>query len=188
MVKTSYRRATAKTRRKIRNAFAELLAAHGSVKNISVTDLAERAEITRGTFYNYYNNLYEVGAELQAEIEEELFAEYQEFNTAEDVERYVDKVFTFLKQQESVYRQLLSSDAPIAFLSQLESSMTQRVLAAMREKDIDDKNIEFELLILTSGAFAIVRKYYRNEVAVNLDDIHDYLCLKLRNIFERYVK
>ena len=69
MVKTSYLRATEKTRRKIRKAFADLLATRGSVKNITVTDLAERAEITRGTFYNYYNNLYEVGAELQAEID-----------------------------------------------------------------------------------------------------------------------
>ena len=52
MVKVSYRRATDRTRRKIREAFADLLAKHGSVKNITVTDLAERAEITRGTFYH----------------------------------------------------------------------------------------------------------------------------------------
>ena len=188
MVKTSYRRATDRTRRKIREAFADLLAKHGSVKNITVTELAERAEITRGTFYNYYNNLYEVGAELQAEIEKELFAERYEFNSIDDVEHYVDQIFTFLEQQEGVYRQLLSSDAPMAFLSQLESGMTQRVFAIMREKGINDKNAEFELLILASGTFAIVRKYYRNEVAVTLDDIRDYLSVKLRNMFERYIK
>ena len=188
MVKTSYRRATDRTRRKIREAFADLLAKHGSVKNITVTELAERAEITRGTFYNYYNNIYEVGAELQAEIEKELFAERYEFNSIDDVEHYVDQIFTFLEQQEGVYRQLLSSDAPMAFLSQLESGMTQRVFAIMREKGINDKNAEFELLILASGTFAIVRKYYRNEVAVTLDDIRDYLSVKLRNMFERYIK
>ena len=188
MVKTSYLRATEKTRRKIRKAFADLLAARGSVKNITVTDLAERAEITRGTFYNYYNNLYEVGAELQAEIEKELFAERYEFNTIGDVEQYVNQIFTFLRQQESVYRQLLSSDAPTTFLNQLESGMTQRVFSIMREKGIEDKNAEFELLILTSGTFAILRKYYRNEVSVTLEDIHDYLSHKLRIMFERYVK
>ena len=188
MIKTSYRRATEKTRRKIRKAFANLLAERGSVKNITVTDLSERAEITRGTFYNYYNNIYEVGAELQAEIEKELFAERREFNSTDDIEQYVDQIFAFLKQQESVYRQLLASDAPMAFMDQLESGMTQRVLSIMHEKEIDDRNVEFELLILASGTFAIVRKYYRNEVSVTLDDIRAYLSNKLRVLFEQYVK
>ena len=172
----------------IRKAFADLLAERGSVKNITVTDLSERAEITRGTFYNYYNNIYEVGAELQAEIEKELFAERREFNSTDDIEQYVDQIFAFLKQQESVYRQLLASDAPMAFMGQLESGMTQRVLSIMHEKGIDDKSVEFELLILASGTFAIVRKYYRNEVSVTLDDIRAYLSNKLRVLFEQYVK
>ena len=188
MVKVSYRMATDRTRRKIREAFADLLARHGSVKNITVTDLAERAEITRGTFYNYYNNLYEVGAELQSELEGELFADSYEFNSVDDIEQYVNQIFTFLKQQEGVYRQLLSSDAPSAFLNQLETSMTRRVLTILRKKGIHDKNAEFELLILTNGTFAIIRKYYRNEITVKLDDIRNYLNQKLRDIFVRYVK
>ena len=188
MVKVSYRMATDRTRRKIREAFADLLARHGSVKNITVTDLAERAEITRGTFYNYYNNLYEVGAELQSELEGELFADSYEFNSVDDIEQYVNQIFTFLKQQEGVYRQLLSSDAPSAFLNQLETSMTRRVLTILRKKGIHDKNAEFELLILTNGTFAIIRKYYRNEITVKLDDIRNYLNQKLRDMFVRYVK
>ena len=127
-------------------------------------------------------------SELQAEIEKELFAERREFNSTDDIEQYVDQIFAFLKQQESVYRQLLASDAPMAFMDQLESGMTQRVLSIMHEKEIDDRNVEFELLILASGTFAIVRKYYRNEVSVTLDDIRAYLSNKLRVLFEQYVK
>ena len=58
MNRSSYTRATEKNRRRIQEAFAELLAERGSITNITVTDLAERAEITRGTFYNYYNEQY----------------------------------------------------------------------------------------------------------------------------------
>ena len=82
----------------------------------------------------------------------------------------------------------MASDAPMAFMDQLESGMTQRVLSIMHEKEIDDRNVEFELLILVSGTFAIVRKYYRNEVSVTLDDIRAYLSNKLRVLFEQYVK
>ena len=82
----------------------------------------------------------------------------------------------------------MSSDAPSAFLNQLETSMTRRVLTILRKKGIHDKNAEFELLILTNGTFAIIRKYYRNEITVKLDDIRNYLNQKLRDMFVRYVK
>jgi len=187
MVQSSYLRATNRTRNKIRKAFAELLAERGTVKNITVTDLADRADITRGTFYNYYDNLYEVGAELQSEIEKQIFAEYNQFASSDDVERYIDQVFDFLARQESVYRQLLSSEAPSAFLNQLENQVSERVLSMMREKGIEDKGVEFELLLTTNGAFSIVRKYYRNEISVSLEDIRDYLKSKLRAMFDLYL-
>ena len=187
MVQSSYNRATERTRRKIREAFADLLAERGAIKNISVTDLAERADITRGTFYNYYNNIYEVGAELQAEIEKQIFANYLDFTTSDDVVSYIDKVFAFLKRQENVYRSLLASDAPSAFLNQLENEVIRRTLEMMHENHIKNKDVEFELQLLASGAFAVVRKYYRGEVNISLDEIRDYLSNRLRAMFELYV-
>ena len=187
MVQSSYNRATERTRRKIREAFADLLAERGAIKNISVTDLAERADITRGTFYNYYNNIYEVGAELQAEIEKQIFANYLDFTTSDDVVSYIDKVFAFLKRQENVYRSLLASDAPSSFLNQLENEVIRRTLEMMHENHIKNKDVEFELQLLASGAFAVVRKYYRGEVNISLDEIRDYLSNRLRAMFELYV-
>ena len=188
MVKSAYEKATMRTRRKIREAFAELLAERGAVKDITVTDLAERAEITRGTLYNYYNNIYEVGAEIQNEIEKQIFSDYYMFNTVDDVEQYLEKVFDFLEQQEDIYRELLVSDAPTGFLSHLEKEVSERVLMLMHENGVHDKNAEFELLFLTNGTFAIVRKYYRGEVGMTLPEICDYLKTKLRSMFDKYIK
>ena len=184
MDKLGYLNATDKTRRRIRQAFASLLAEQGALKNITVTDLAERADITRGTFYNYYNNIHEVGAELQAELEKQLFSEYNKFESTADVEQYIDALFRFLNEQDVTYRQLLSSDAPSEFLSQLESEISKRAISAMHERNLFDKNIELELLFLTSGAFAMIRKYYRGEVAVSLKDIQEYLEERIRAIFD----
>lgn len=188
MNKLSYVKATSRQRHKIQSAFAELLAEHGDVGNITVTELADRAEITRGTFYNYYNNLYEVGAELQGEIEKRLFSEYDNLATPESIERYIDEVFVFLGQQEGIYRELLSSDEPKLFLNQLENEMIRRVMIAMHSNGIEGKDIELELLILTNGTIATVRKYYRGEISQTLDEIRDYLKYKLYWIFENYKK
>ena len=64
MTKGSYSRVTDRNRRRIQEAFAELLSKYGSMRNITVSELAEHADITRGTFYNYYDNLAEVATEI----------------------------------------------------------------------------------------------------------------------------
>ncbi len=188
MNQLSYTRATTKTRRKIQEAFAELLKERGATNDISVTDLAERAEITRGTFYNYYNNINEVRVELQNEIEKHLFSEYKNLNTLEGIEKYIDDVFVFLERQEVIYRELLATDAPTGFLAQLEKEITQSVFVTMRAIGVDYEAAELELLFLTNGTIAIVRKYYRGEVSLSLVEIRDYLKNKLRWMLKKYQK
>jgi AcrR family transcriptional regulator len=187
MNKMSYTRATAKNRRKIQEAFAELLAERGSLSNISVTELAERAEITRGTFYNYYDNLYQVGAELQNEVEERLFSEYDNLSTLEGLEKYIDEVFVFFESQEGIYRELLSSDASTDFLHQLEKSMSQRMKTVLQKNGVTDKDAEMELLFTINGAIAVVRKHYRGEIDLTLAEIRDYLKAKIGWMFRKYL-
>lgn len=183
----SYRYIKERNRHKIQEAFAELLAERGSLSNITVTELAERAELTRGTFYNYYDNIHEVGVELQAELEKRLFSEYDNLSTLEGVEQYIDEVFNFFEKQECIYRELLASDASLDFLTQLENSMSQRVLAVLHKNGVTDKNAELDLLFTTNGAIAIVRKHYRGEIKLSLDDIRDYLKAKIGWMFRKYV-
>lgn len=186
MVKSSYIRTTNRNRRRIQEAFAELLSEKGSMKNITVTELADRADITRGTFYNYYNNLYEVGAELQGEIESQLFSAHSKLEGFSSVEEYIEAAFVFLKQQEPIYRELLTSKEGRGFLNKLENEISGRVLEVMHSNGIEDQKAELELLFLTNGTMAILRKYYLDEIDLTLAQIRDYLILKLRWLFNSY--
>ena len=187
MNRSSYTRVTEKNRRRIQEAFAELLAERGSITNITVTDLAERAEITRGTFYNYYNNLYEVGAEIQGDVEKQVFARWGNIDTAADVDKYIDEMFLFLRSQEGVYRELLASNSVDGFYDQLEKGMSKRIIEMIREDGINDKEAELELLFTTNGAIAIVRKYYHGDANLSLEEIRDYLKARLGWIFNKYI-
>lgn len=187
MNRSSYTRATDRNRRRIQEAFAELLAERSSITNITVTDLAERAEITRGTFYNYYNNLYEVGAEIQSNVEKQVFARWGKIDTVDDVDKYVDEMFLFLRSQEGVYRELLASSAIDGFYDQLEKGMSKRIIEMIREDGITDKEAELELLFTTNGAIAIVRKYYHGDTTMSLEEIRDYLKKRLGWIFKKYI-
>ena len=62
-----------KTKMKIQESFAMLLQEKNEIKNISVTELSKRADITRSAFYTHYSSIYDVAKEL----EEEALKEYK---------------------------------------------------------------------------------------------------------------
>ena len=56
-----------KTKKAIRSAFPHL-AAEKNISDITVKDIAERADINRKTFYNYYDGVYQVIDEIENEL------------------------------------------------------------------------------------------------------------------------
>ena len=178
-------KAAERTRRRIRQAFAELLGEYGRLGRITVTDLAERAGITRGTFYNYYNNIHEIAAELQSELEETLFARRGKLKTLDDIDAYLDEMFEFLAENEELYHELLQSDTASTFLKRLENEMNTQVLAVMSNLGIWSPKLKMDVLFLANGAISIVQQYYQGEVNLGLFEIRDYLKQTLRDILSR---
>ncbi|MEA4921180.1 MAG: TetR-like C-terminal domain-containing protein [Clostridiaceae bacterium] len=56
-----------KTKKAIRNAFAELLS-EKDINNITIKEISDAADINRKTFYNYYNGVYQIVEEIEDEI------------------------------------------------------------------------------------------------------------------------
>lgn len=56
-----------KTKRSIRNAFLNLLN-QKPLEQITVTELAQQAEINKGTFYLHYHDIYDLSDQLQTEV------------------------------------------------------------------------------------------------------------------------
>ncbi len=188
MTKGSYSRVTDRNRRRIQEAFAELLSKYGSMRNITVSELAEHADITRGTFYNYYNNLAEVATEIEGEIENQLFSNYGDLTEISSIEEYIDDIFVFLERQEPIYSELLSSCDTHGFLTQLENEISKHVLEVMKINGVTSEQAKLELLFLVNGTMALLRKYYLQETNMTLDQMKDFLKQKLRWLFDTYKK
>ena len=56
-----------KTRQAIRNAFLALRA-HKPLERITVRELADRAEISKATFYLHYHDIYDLSESLQEDV------------------------------------------------------------------------------------------------------------------------
>ena len=62
-----------KTKKALREAVLQLLG-DKTIDEISITELAEVAQINRKTFYNYYQHPYQILDELETELAEEFVA------------------------------------------------------------------------------------------------------------------
>lgn len=62
-----------KTNRLIKNVFAEMLSEYKEISRISVSELCARAEISRGTFYSHYDDIYGVAEDYENELIDHFF-------------------------------------------------------------------------------------------------------------------
>ena len=92
----------------IRNAVIELLDKKGSLSSITVSDVVEKANINRGTFYNHYNNVMEVIEESKNERMKMLLNELKGIASFEDFEQFINLIVKHFKENENVYRKVVN--------------------------------------------------------------------------------
>ena len=172
-----------RTHEKIKAAFAELLAEKKALNKITVAELADKAEVTRGTFYAHYNNLFEVAEELENDFISVLDASAEQMTSVEDFPIYMHKIFEFLAEHEDLYRQLLSSDAPLVFISHINQQIEKIIRRILRENSIEKPMLELDITFFTDGATYMILKYFRGEISLNLDEIEWYLKQRVIEMF-----
>ena len=133
-----------RTHERIKKAFAELLAEKKALNKITVAELSERAEVTRGTFYAHYNNIFEVAEELENELISAFDSSTEHIEHIEDFPIYLHQIFVFLGANENLYRQLLSSDAPLVFIARLNGQINKTILRLLKEHSIKKPTLDLD--------------------------------------------
>ena len=108
--KSSHKNA-ARSRHLIKQAFAELLNEKDMAK-ITVTDIVERANISRGTFYAHYLDVYDLYSAILSNIVEaidEAFDKMGMENIILDPTEAINFGIQFLDKNKSYYRLFLTS-------------------------------------------------------------------------------
>lgn len=122
----TYRNA-ARTRQWIRRAFTELMAEKKDINKITVTELAQRADISKTTFYYHYEDIYVVAEEFENELIDQLTAvlsNLETVTTAEtlDFSYYARGILSFLKENEENYRMVLGASSSKLFVEKLKKA------------------------------------------------------------------
>lgn len=164
-----------KTKRLIKKVFAEMLSEKKNLSDISVSELCNRAELSRGTFYSHYDDIYGVAEEYENELINEFFDKTR-LIASQSIMQFIDSVFEYICQNDENYRLLCKSNESI-FAAKKLTTIVSKKLTELCENDGRIKNsayIELEIQIFVEGLFCEYMRYCRKYSTRTLDDLYEY--------------
>jgi len=173
-----------KTRQAIMNTFVDLLAEKGFDK-ITINDIAERANINRGTFYLHYVDKFDL---LDKCIETYVEPLRQHCSNTTDTSTdaiALQSIFEYLEKNFTIYKLLLSNEGAGFFRNRLYATIAQALteVSALKPENnafSDGVTIHF----LTSGFIGVLEWWVNNSMPCNVQEITDQLMF----LIEPYTK
>ena len=158
MIKNEERRVR-KTKKAITDALAALLL-EKPLNNISVREIAEAADINRGTFYLHYRDVYDMVEQLQTEFFEKfntILDNYEPRKKTDNLFPVIADVFQLLLENADLARVLLGKNGDAAFLDKLKNLLKEKCFVnAQKLLNIkSDKEFNYFYHFIVSGCVGI---------------------------------
>ena len=175
-----------RTRKKIRKVFAEMLSEKIEYDKISVSELCKRAEISRGTFYSHYDDIYGVAEDYEYELIARFYDDVK-LRGLTDFEKTLDSFFEFIKENEEDYRKLCRSNDFLLSARKLADLFISKILElCYSDKNLRDKNfLAVEIRIFVEGMTFEFVLYCRGYSDVGTDELYLYTKDWLKRFLER---
>lgn len=164
-----------KTKRLIKNVFAEMLSEKRELSKISVSELCARAEISRGAFYSHYDDIYGVAEDYENELID-LFFDNARLLSPSTVEQFIDTLFDYIRKNDENYKLLCCSNDFLFTAKKLTAIASNKFLELCYESPYlkNRENLELEINVFIEGVFCEYVRYCRGYSAVRLDDLYAY--------------
>lgn len=161
----------------IRAAFVDLIEEKKVIANISVAELAERADIAKSTFYNHYDDIYAVADELLKDLigSLEVIIDAMDADKTADYHIYIRRIFSFLKENEELYRRVSGSPDAIYFIDRIKHIITKRVFSNVNSPFLSQNKTEryVQISFLANACVDIMVDYFKGNIDMPFDDFEN---------------
>ena len=175
-----------KTIKNIKKVFAEMLSEKKELGKISVSELCQRAEISRGAFYAHYDDIYGVAEDYENELID-VFFDNARLLTQKGPEQFVDTVFSYIRQNDGNYKLLCRSNDLIFAAKKLTAIASAKFLElSYGDPRLQDRQyLEQEINLFIEGLLCEYVRYCRDYSRTTLDDLYGYTKYWLENFITR---
>ncbi len=157
-----------RTKKLLRQALAELMQ-EKEFKNITVTDVVRRADINRGTFYTYYQDVFDLREKVENEMVDTLRALVDrsllggETGTMRSV---LEQAVKYLEENRALTYALLSDRSLGSFEDKLMTLMeacSQKILPPKNRGDL------VPIWFAAAGCIGVIKKWMIQDEAISKD-------------------
>lgn len=125
-----------KTKKAMHEALAQLLS-EKPLNNISVREIADIADINRGTFYLHYKDVYDMVEKLQNEIFEkfnEIVNNHEPKRNSDELFPLLVELFNLLADNSELAKVLMSKNGDAAFVDKLKQVIREKCFVNVQNK------------------------------------------------------
>lgn len=163
-----------KTKRAIRNAFAELLTIK-NLEDICVKDLADLAEINRKTFYNYYSGINQILEEIENEIVSAFDRALKDITPRDSLKNpylLFSRLTSIINQDIDFYERLLKSKSNATLMEKLLALLKERMIAYYADQtDLNQKALAVTADFMFAGLLEGYRSWFNSERSQPLEEV-----------------
>ncbi len=154
-----------KTRAALKNSLTALLQ-QKSVRDISVKELTELADVNRGTFYLHYKDVFDLLEQSELDLLREFESVFEGISGQEFInrpDRLFKSIYTMCKDNADFVRVLLSENGDIKFINSMNSFLKERCLNDWGDiiKSIDVKLFDAYYSFLVGGCVSLLQYWFR---------------------------
>ena len=140
------------------------------LNEITVKELAELADMNRGTFYLYYKDIYDMLAKIENSMFTALYEimnQHEQAGALTDLRDMLRKVFEFISENREMCGVLLSENGDMSFLHRLNDLLRERCRAIWNARNIPDKDAEYDYYysFAVFGCAGLIRAWLLNNCA-----------------------
>lgn len=163
-----------------------LLLKEKTIYNITVTELCNKAELNRTTFYKYYENIFDVLADIEYEfLKKTDIIEVEELSEKEIKNTLYNQLCNIQKDKD-IYYLLLINNVDDTFYETLLKSTIDLFKRSIEKFNINlGDNTDYIFSYIIVGTIDIIKKWLAEENPKSPQDITNLICdltMKILNI------
>ena len=167
-----------RTKKAILSAFAELIS-EKEYSEITVTDIAERADINRKTFYNYYSNIEALLADIESEAVatyDRLLDDLKAHDLLNSPELIVTRISSTVTENLDYFHDLLIMSKNDVLFSRIADNVKKQIRDILDSQEVlDPVRAETLAIFITSGALSVYREWIRRGEQVPREKLDELL-------------
>jgi AcrR family transcriptional regulator len=161
-----------KTRKAITDSLAELLVKK-ELRNITVQELSDKADIHRVTFYKHFMDIYDVYEQMEESVTSEMNELIKEHGNKPVFEIY-PLIFKYIEENPKLFKMIFSPNNTALLRVKVNDVFTRlcrKVWAERCGSNIDDKTLDEIILYHSTGCMAIIAKWVLTDYKESRDFI-----------------